>query len=272
MLRRAFITLISLSSLLAAPSFSKTVSISGSTSVTHIMEVLAEQYNNEHKQDFIAVQGTGSSAGISLVVKGISEIGMSSRWLKPQEKNENMNIVPIAYDGIAMVVNKDNPVKNLTKQQILDIYHGEITNWNQVGGPNRRIAIVTREASSGSRYSFEALVGLTKQVNDKMVSDISDNVLVVNSNSMVKTIVNHNSHALGYISLGSIDSSIKALKFEGVDATGKNLQDGDYQFSRPFLLLHQNNKLSSVGQDFLQYVLSPEGQNTIKNSGYVPVK
>ncbi|MCG7495527.1 phosphate ABC transporter substrate-binding protein [Vibrio sp. Of7-15] len=272
MFRRAVITLTCLSSFLAAPSFSKTVSVSGSTSVTHVMEVLAEQYNNEHKQDFIAVQGTGSSAGISLVEKGISEIGMSSRWLKPQEKSNTIKIVPIAFDGIAMVVNKDNPVQNLTKQQILDIYHGEITNWSQVGGPEREIAIVTREASSGSRYSFETLVGLTKQVNNEMVSDISDKVLVVNSNSMVKTIVNHNSHALGYISLGSIDNSIKALKFEGVEATGKNLQKGDYKFSRPFLLIHKNNKLSSVGQDFLHYVLSAEGQQTIKESGYVPVK
>lgn len=112
------------------------------------------------------------------------------------------------------MVNPANPVDDLTREQLYKIYKGQITNWKELGGQDQTIAVVTREASSGTRYSFESLIGLTKVINDRSVSDINPNNLVVNSNSMVKTLVNHNKQAIGFISTGSVDRSVKAVTFE----------------------------------------------------------
>ncbi len=139
-------------------------------------------------------------------------------------------------------------------------------------GDDQNIAVVTREASSGTRYSFESLLGLTKIVNERLVSDINPTNLVVNSNSMVKTIVNHNSHAIGFISTGSVDQSIKAVTLEGVEATSKNIADGSYKLARPFLLLHKKDGIDDEADDFIRFVTSPIGQILISEYGYTPFK
>ncbi|MDF4716235.1 substrate-binding domain-containing protein, partial [Vibrio parahaemolyticus] len=172
----------------------------------------------------------------------VAEIGMSSRYLTESEKGEDLNVYPIAYDGLAVVVNRTNSVENLSQQQLFDIYKGKIKIWKGAGGADQPIAVVTREASSGSRYSFESLLGLTKIVNDRLVSDISPNNLVVNSNSMVKTIVNHNTRAIGFISVGSVDRSIKAIQLDGIDPTSTNISNHKYKLARPFLVLYKVDK------------------------------
>ncbi|MBY6198120.1 phosphate ABC transporter substrate-binding protein [Vibrio hangzhouensis] len=270
MLRVALAALLSLSPFIAAQA--EEVNISGSTSVARVMDVLAEHYNASHKNTFIAVQGVGSTAGITLVKKGVADIGMSSRYLTEEESSEAMDVFPIAYDGLAIVVNLTNPVQNLTRQQLFDIYKGNITNWKQVGGPDQEIAVVTREASSGTRYSFETLLGLTQVINDRLVSDINPTNLVVNSNSMVKTIVNHNPHAVGFISEGSVDLSVKAIQFEGVEANRQNISDGKYKLARPFLLLHTKDDIDDDADKFIRFVLSKEGQALIQEYGYTPIK
>ncbi len=250
----------------------KEVHISGSTSVARVMDVLAEKYNHAHPDDYIAVQGIGSSAGITMVNKGVVEIGMSSRYLTEIEKGEDLNVIPIAYDGLAIVVNRANSVENLSQQQLFDIYKGKIKNWKEVGGTDQPIAVVTREASSGSRYSFESLLGLTKIINDRLVSDISPNNLVVNSNSMVKTIVNHNARAIGFISVGSVDHSVKAIQFGGIEPTSENIANHKYTLARPFLVLYKVNSLDKVGKDFIAFLKSEEGQKAVADYGYTPVK
>ena len=142
------------------------------------MDVLAEEYNKTHADNYIAVQGIGSTAGITMVNKGVSDLGMSSRRLTDQEQTDDLTVKPIAYDGLAVVVNRSNGLANITREQLFDIYKGKITNWKEIGGADQPIAVVTREASSGSRYSFESLMGLTKIINDRMVSDINPNNLV----------------------------------------------------------------------------------------------
>lgn len=258
---------------IALPSaMAKEVNISGSTSVARVMDVLAEKYNKTHPDDYIAVQGIGSSAGITMVNKGVVKIGMSSRYLTESEKGEDLNVIPIAYDGLAIVVNRANSIANLSQQQVFDIYKGKIKNWKEVGGDDQPIAVVTREASSGSRYNFESLMGLTKIVNDRLVSDISPNNLVVNSNSMVKTIVNHNTRAIGFISVGSVDRSVKAIQFEGIEPTSENIANHKYTLARPFLVLYKVDALDQAGKDFVAFLKSEEGQQAVAEYGYTPVK
>ncbi|OEF04484.1 phosphate ABC transporter substrate-binding protein [Vibrio genomosp. F10] len=248
------------------------VNISGSTSVARIMDVLAEEFNRTNPDSFIAVQGVGSTAGLTLLDKGAIEIGMSSRYLTEGEQNEDLTVLPIAFDGLAVVVNNANSIENITREQLYDIYKGNVTNWKSLGGADQEIAVVTREASSGTRYSFESLLGLTKIVNKRLVSDISSNNLVVNSNSMVKTIVNHNKQAIGFISVGSVDKSVKALQFEGSRPTSNNIALGKYALSRPFLVVYHQETVSDQGRGFLNYIKTEAAKSLIKEYGYTPVK
>ncbi|PJC87485.1 phosphate ABC transporter substrate-binding protein [Vibrio sp. HA2012] len=248
----------------------KEINVSGSTSVARLMDVLAEEFNNTHKDNYVAIQGIGSTAGITMVKKGISEIGMSSRYLTEGEKTEDLTLFPVAFDGLAIIVNHSNEVNNLSRQQLYDIYKGKITNWKDVGGADRQIAVVTREASSGSRYSFESLLGLTKVIGHHQVSDINQTNLVVNSNSMVKTIVNHNLHAIGFVSDGSVDASVKELTFEGIAATPENIAAKKYELARPFLLLYKEETLPKGGTEFIHFVGSERAKVLISQYGYIP--
>lgn len=267
MLRRLCALLIA-TTLFTQFAYAKEINVSGSTSVARLMDVLAEQYNNLQSETYIAVQGVGSTAGITLVNKGVSEIGMSSRYLTEGEHSENLTVIPFAFDGLAVIVNHANGVTDISREQLFNIYKGTITNWKQLGGEDKPIAVVTREASSGSRYSFETLLGLTKVINDKQVSDINPTNLVVNSNSMVKTIVNHNPHAIGFISEGSVDRSVKELKFEGVEASQNNIASRKYELSRPFILFYNNENISEEGKAFVSFVRSDAAKTLIEQYGY----
>lgn len=249
----------------------KEVNISGSTSVSRIMDVLAEEYNTSHDSSFIAVQGIGSTAGITMVDKGVAEIGMSSRYLTEAEYGEDLTVIPIAYDGLGVVVNHANPIEDISREQLYNVYKGKITNWKQLGGKDLKIAVVTREQSSGSRSSFESLLGLTRVVNDHLVSDINATNLVVNSNSMVKTIVNHNPQAIGFISDGSVDNTVKEIKFEGVTATQQNIQDQKYQLSRPFIVFYKTADITDDGKKFIAFLKSDRAKELILQYGYIPV-
>ncbi len=250
----------------------QTVSISGSTSVSRVMEVLAETYNAQQDETFIAVHGTGSSAGIVAVKNGATELGMSSRYLKEEEASPNLKLIEIAQDAIAVVVHPSNPIENLSASQVKDIYQRRVTNWNQVGGEDSLMAVVSRENASGTRFSFESNVDLLQSINGETVSDISRHVLVANANSMVKTLVNHNSHAIGYASLGSVDASIKAIDFAGIEASEENVRNGKYSLSRPFVIMHKDGEISAEAQAFIHFVLSEQGQTIVKDLGYINVK
>ncbi|KDM89930.1 phosphate ABC transporter substrate-binding protein [Photobacterium galatheae] len=265
-------SLLAFITLLPMQAQAKTITVSGSTSVSHVLEVLAETYQTQHPDTQIAVQGTGSSAGIAAVKQNASELGMSSRFLEDDEIRPDVESTIIAHDGIALVVNKANPVNTLTKAQVIAIYQGKITNWKEVGGPDLPIAVVSRENASGSRFSFEDFMGLTRNIGDKKVSDINAKVLVVNTNGMVKSLIARNRHALGYLSLGSLDDSVKALSYEGITPTLTHLESGEYQISRPFIMLYKNAKITSEGRDFLDFVLSKEGQSLLHERGYIPVR
>ncbi|MBR9728931.1 phosphate ABC transporter substrate-binding protein [Shewanella intestini] len=248
----------------------ETVTVSGSTSVAHVMEVLAERYQQSTGKN-VEVQSTGSSAGIRAAKDGTSMIGMSSRNIKPNELTPKTQKIVIARDGIAAAVNKANPVSNLTQEQISKIYRGEIKNWKEVGGEARPIVVVTRENGSGTRGAFEDIMKLQRVVNGHKVTAIAATAQVGNGNGMIKTIVANNPYAIGYISLGSVDDSLRALSVNNVKPTDANIAAGDYQIARPFIALidqdtPQNAKL------FIDFIMSKDGQRIVAEEGYIRVQ
>ena len=248
------------------------VTIAGSTSVANVMEVLGEVY--EQKTGIaVEVQGIGSSAGIVAAQNGTTMLGMSSRDIVNSELTADVQTTVIAHDGIAIVINKSNPVENLTVQEIKKIYRQEITNWKDVGGEDKPIIVVARESSSGTRDEFEKILGLKRTVNNIAVSDISQRVQVANGNGMVKTLVANNIYALTYISLGSVDGGllVKAVKVDGVAATDENIFSGDYKLARPFIILYKSD-VAQAALDFVNYLMSDGGQNIIAEQGYINLK
>ncbi|PKF63306.1 phosphate ABC transporter substrate-binding protein [Psychromonas sp. psych-6C06] len=248
---------------------SKAITVSGSTSVTNVMEVLGETYHNATNHN-VEVQGTGSSAGIRAAKDGTSMIGMSSRDIKDDEKTAGTKEVVIARDGIAVTVNNKNSVKELSKEQIAKIYRGELKNWSEVGGENAPIVVVTRDAASGTRGAFEDIMSLLREVNGMKVSAITPTAQVGNGNGMVKTIVANNPYAIGYISLGSVDDSLRALSVDGATPNAKTIASGDYSIARPFIVLVKENVAPQATQ-FIEYILSNDGQQVVEEQGYIRV-
>lgn len=256
--------------LMASPQvLAGTVTVSGSTSVAHVMEVLAENYQSVTDKN-VEVQSTGSSAGIRAAKNGTSMIGMSSRNIKQSELSSDTKEIVIARDGIAAAVNNANPVKNLTQEQISKIYRGEIKNWNEVGGESRPIVVVTRENGSGTRGAFEEIMKLQRTINGHKVTAITPTAQVGNGNGMIKTIVANNPFAIGYISLGSVDGSLRAIDVDGIAATDDNIAAGDYQIARPFIVLVDKNA-PSTAQEFIEYIMSDDGQGIVASEGYIRV-
>lgn len=246
------------------------VNVSGSTSVARVMDILAENFNKSHEETFIAVQGVGSTAGVALVKNDVADIGMSSRLLTEREYQDNLVVKQFAYDGLAVVVNHKNDVANITRDQLYKIYTGKITNWKELGGADRAIAVVTREMSSGSRYAFEDQVGLSRVLNDRRVSTISPTALVVSTNSMMKTLISDNQQAIGFISMGSIDASVKPLNFDGVVPNSTNLLNKKYELARPFLIFYHQDLEDKYALEFAKYVTSKEATSIVENQGYTP--
>ena len=241
---------------------SGSITIAGSTSVQPFSEVLAEEFMAQHNQVKINVQGGGSSQGIEAAASGVAEIGSSSRELKPEEAGRLHQYV-IAKDGIAIIVHPSNPVNNLTLAQLKDIFKGKIVNWKSVGGADARISLVNREAGSGTRDGFETLV-MNKE-------PVSDQALVANSTGAVKTTVAGDKNSIGYVSLAALDSSVKPLSVEGVQATAENVFNGKYKVQRPFIYVTREEPAGLV-KAFIEYVLSAQGQEILKREGAVPVK
>ncbi|ADI01149.1 MAG TPA: phosphate ABC transporter substrate-binding protein [Syntrophothermus lipocalidus] len=239
-----------------------TITVAGSTSVQPFSEVLAEAFMAENPKARVNVQGGGSSQGIEAARSGAAEIGASSRDLKPEEK-EGMREFVIAKDGIVVVVNPANKVNELSVAQVRDIFLGKITNWKQVGGEDAPITLVTREAGSGTRDGFENLV-MNKE-------PISDKALVANSTGAVRTTVAGDRNAIGYMSMASIDSGVKALAVDGVKPDRETVKSGQYKISRPFIYVTKGEP-TGLAEAFIEFVLSEEGQKIIEREGAVAVK
>ena len=236
------------------------------------MEVLGETFTKTNPAVVVEVQGTGSSAGIRAANDGTSQIGMSSRAVADGELSESIRKFTLAHDGIAVVVNNSNSVVDMTTDQIAAIYKGKITNWSEIGGSDNPIVVVTRDPASGTRGAFEDIMSLKMETEDgKKVSAISASAQVAAGNGAVKTTVAQNDYAIGYISLGSVDSSLKTLKVNGVAATDANISTGAYAVVRPFELMFNGAEQTDASQSYLDWLLTEDAQKIVAEKGYIPV-
>ena len=240
-----------------------TIAISGSTSVGPLAEKLAFNYeeNNDAK---IEINQIGSSAGITNAISGVSEIGMTSRDLKQEEIDSGLSETIIAYDGIVVVTHPTNKVNDLTLEQVKKIFTGEVKNWKELGGEDLEIVVVSREDGSGSRDSFQEIVDFSS-------GELVRSAIVASGNGNIKTTVAMNKHAVGFISFEYIDDTISTIDINGVQATADNVLQQKYKLSRPFLFVNKEESLTDAGQQFIDFILSPDGQVIVSETGAIPV-
>jgi phosphate transport system substrate-binding protein len=246
------------------------VVIAGSTSVQPLSEELAAAFMDINPGISVEVQGGGSGVGIKAATDKIADFGASSRNLKDEEKANITDEYVIAKDGIAVIANADSPVNDLTLVQIQKIFTGEITNWKEVGGPDAAIVVVSREEGSGTRGAFiEITKVLVKDASGNETDKTTINALVQPSTGAVKQTVDSTPNSIGYASIGAVDETVKSIKVEGIEATEANVLKGDYLISRPFIYIG-NGPLSEAAQLYLDFVMSPEGQDIVALD-FIPV-
>ncbi len=240
------------------------VSTDGSTSMEKVIGVLGESFMEANADVNFTYNPTGSSAGITAALEGTCDIGLSSRYLKEEEKEQGLLETILAYDGIAIIVHPDNPVADLTMEQIAGIYTGTITNWSEVGGNDGEIVCIGREAGSGTRDGFETIT---------CTEDACQYRQELTSTGAVITAVASNPNAIGYASLASVKETVKALSVGGVVPSEETVRDGSYAIQRPFVLVTREGvALSETAQRFFDYVTSAEAHELIAAAGVVPVQ
>ena len=237
------------------------ITMAGSTAFQPFAEKLADHYMNSHPEVSITVQGGGSSLGIQSTLSGTAQIGMADLVKLPPETARLKSVVA-ARDGIAVVLNPANRVGALTLDQVRDIFTGKIRNWKAVGGEDRVINVISREAGSGTRTSFEQIVGNLKLTDDALIQD---------SNGTIRETVANDANAVGYLSHGLINEKIKSVTVDGFACTEDAIMSGNYKLVRPVFLMTQANA-SPACQAFLEYVLSEEGQELIHQNGLIRAK
>lgn len=240
-----------------------TVSTDGSTSMEKVIGTLGEAFKEKEGID-VTYNPTGSGSGIQAVSEGRCDIGLSSRALKDDEK-ATLTETTVALDGIAMIVNPENPVSDLTVEQIADIYTGKITNWSEVGGNDTEIVLIGREAGSGTRDGFESITG-TKDAC-KLDQELTSTGGVIEA-------VAGNPNAIGYASLSAVEgkNTVKAVTVGGVACTEETVLNGSYAIQRPFVLVTKTGEtLSPAAQAFFDYATSSTASQLIKAAGAVPV-
>lgn len=228
-------------------SSSATIDIVGSTSVQPVAEKLVEKYQESHPNVKINVQGGGSGVGIKSVSDGTADIGTSSKELKDDEK-KGLTEYTLGQDGIVIAVNKNNPVKDLTKDQLKDIFSGKITNWKEVGGPDAKINLITREEGSGT---LDAFISLVMGKETKIKSD----AIVQSSTGAVVEAVKQDPNAIGFVSYAAMSDEIKALSVGGIAPSESTIADGTYELQRPFLFLVKGTPTGSL-KEFIDWVMN----------------
>lgn len=239
----------------------ETVTMAGSTAFQPFAEKLAEQFMDAHPAIVITVQGGGSAMGIQSAQSGAAQIGMADLVALPPEAN-GLESVIVARDGIAVIIHPDNPVSNLTTEQVRGIFNGSLRNWNGLGGADAPITVVSREAGSGTRSSFEKILKGVSLTKDAIVQD---------SNGTIRETVANDANAIGYLSHGLLNDRIKAVMIDGKEPSTENIIAGVFPLVRPVFLLTKG-PAAGAAREFIDYVLSAEGQETIKDNGLLPAK
>ena len=237
------------------------VATDGSTSMNKVIGALGEAFQSDSGIT-VTYNATGSGAGIQAVLEGRCDIGLASRDLKDEEKAKGLEGTVLAYDGIAIIVNPENPVNDLDLETIAKIYTGEIKNWKEIGGNDAEIVLIGREAGSGTRDGFESIT----DTEDKCAYRQE-----LTSTGDVITTVASNPNAIGYASLASVKDTVKALKIDGVTASEETIKNGTYVVQRPFVLVTKTDvTLSESAQSFFNFITSEAAQGIIIEAGVVP--
>lgn len=240
---------------------SASVSMDGSTSMEKVIGILGESFQNDTGITF-TYNPTGSGSGIKAVSEGRCDIGLSSRNLKDEEKASGLTETVLAYDGIAIIVNPDNPIQNLSLTDIAGIYTGKITNWSHVGGKDGEIVVIGREAGSGTRDGFESITE---------TEDACKYRQELTSTGDVITTVAQNPNAIGYASAASVKNSVKALMVDEVAVNDENIKNGSYTVQRSFVLVTKKDReLSDAAKKFFDYATSQAYNALIYKAGVVP--
>ena len=247
---------------IAPEKVSGTVATDGSTSMAKVIGYLSEAYMEENADVKVTYNPTGSGSGIQAVQEGRCDIGLSSRNLKDEEAKDLVGTV-VAIDGIAIIVNPENPVADLTIEQIAKLYKGEITNWKEIGGNDLPVVLIGREAASGTRDGFESITGTEDAC--KYSQELTS------TGDVVQTVAS-NPNAIGYASLASVKDTVKAIDVEGVTPTTETIQDGTYKVQRNFIFVtKKNTELSGAAKAFFDFATSSAADKLIEEAGAVPV-
>jgi phosphate transport system substrate-binding protein len=238
-----------------------TITENGSTTVQPLAEKLAGAFKAKNPDVNVVIQGGGSAVGIKSVNDGTVDIGAASRELTASDPTLVKHL--LARDGIAIIVHPSNTVTNLTKDQVIAIFSGNITNWSQVGGPNKAIDVVAREEGSGTRAAFQDLVMGTTLVKA--------DAILQSSNGALKIAVSNDPQAVGFLSIGYIDSSVKALAMNGVPATEENAKNGTYPIVRPLYFLTKTQP-TGILKDFIDFCTGPDGQKVVAEEGFITIE
>ena len=243
----------------------KTLSIAGSTTVQPIAFNAAEEFMKKNPDVIVSVQGGGSGTGIKMVAEGTADIGMSSRELKEKEINAypDLKTYTIAHDGIAVIVHPENPLSDLTKEEIKGIFSGKIKNFKEVGGEDREIVVVIREEGSGTRATFEKLI-----MNN---ADTTGNALQKPSNGAVKATIASNENSIGYLGIGYVDDKVKSIAIDGIKPSKETISSGKYPVSRRLYMI-TNGEATGLSRKFIDFILSDEGQRIVEEEGFIGTK
>ena len=246
----------------AAGTLSGNVATGGSTSMKNVIAALTEGFAEVEPGVTVSYDPTGSGAGITGATDKTLDIGLSSRALKDDEKND-VDGTTVALDGIAIIVNKDSKVADLTVDQLKQMFTGEITNWSEVGGDDGEIVLVGREAGSGTRDGFESIVD---------VKDACKYAQELTATGAVISAVEANPLAIGYASLSAVGDTVKAVTVEGVECSEDTVKDGTYKIQRPFVFVTNDSApLSEQAQAFFDFATSTDAAGLIRTAGAVPV-
>ena len=245
----------------SADKLSGSVATDGSTSMEKVIGVLGESFMEMNPDVSFTYNPTGSGSGIAAVSEKRCDIGLSSRALKDEEKNSGLTETVLAYDGIAIIVNPENAISDLSIEDIAKIYTGEITNWKDLGGADAEIVVIGREAGSGTRDGFESITGTSEKCVYRQELTSTGDVI---------TTVSQNPDAIGYASLSAVKDTVKALTVGGVAPTEDTVKDGSYVVQRPFVLVTRTDeKLSEAAQAFFDYATSADAVELIAKAGAV---
>lgn len=243
---------------------SGTVMCLGSTSMSKVMGILAEQFGTDNSGVTVSVEGGGSSAGVEAASNGTADLGLASRALKDEEKEQGLVENIIALDGIAIIVNADNAVADLSVEQIAKIFTGEITDWSEVGGEAGDIAVIGREAGSGTRDGFESIT--ETEDSCKLDQELTSTGAVIEA-------VRGNAAAIGYASLSEVEGQdgVSAITVDGVECSESTILDGTYKIQRPFVIVtKEGTEMSAQTKAFFDWAMSTDAADLIRQAGAVP--